>query len=84
MCLSTYLQVVYLFFYDNRALPQTPIEWVENQPTPTFGKEPTKRADTLASALKIHFYILYYFLSAIAACAAASLAIGTLNGEQLT
>ena len=27
---------------------------------------------------------LDYFSSAIAACAAASLAIGTLNGEQLT
>lgn len=55
---------------------------LKNQPTPKLDKEP-KRADALASAPKC-IYILYYFLSAIAACAAASLAIGTLNGEHDT
>ena len=55
---------------------------LKNQPTPKLDKEP-KRADALASAPKFT-HILYYFLSAIAACAAASLAIGTLNGEHDT
>lgn len=31
-----------------------------------------------------HFLLNYYLSSSIAACAAASRAIGTLNGEQLT
>ncbi|MBO5776956.1 MAG: hypothetical protein J6R34_00730, partial [Clostridia bacterium] len=35
---------------------------------------------------RVPFYLILedYFLSLIAACAAASLAIGTLKGEQLT
>ena len=33
---------------------------------------------------KYCYEVFTYFLSSIAACAAANLAIGTLNGEQLT
>ena len=43
-----------------------------------------KRADALASAPNCISIYYLLFISAIAACAAASLAIGTLNGEQLT
>ena len=56
---------------------------LKNQPPQHLTKNLQKRADALASAPKF-IYILYYFLSAIAACAAASLAIGTLNGEHDT
>ena len=56
---------------------------LKNQLTPNLTKN-QKRADALASAPNsISIYYLL-FISAIAACAAASLAIGTLNGEQLT
>ena len=34
--------------------------------------------------LTLFIKVIYYYLSAIAACAAASLAIGTRNGEQDT
>ena len=57
---------------------------LKNQPTPTLDKEPQKRADALASAPNCISIYYLLFISAIAACAAASLAIGTLNGEQLT
>ena len=57
---------------------------LKNQPTPTFDKEPTKKSRRPRVCSKIYLYIIYYFLSAIAACAAASLAIGTLNGEHDT
>ncbi len=56
---------------------------LKNQPTPKLDKEP-KRADALASAPNCISIYYLLFISAIAACAAASLAIGTLNGEQLT
>ena len=46
---------------------------------------PTKTGCPLRTAGKlINLSKKYYFLCAIAACAAASLAIGTLNGEQDT
>ena len=43
-----------------------------------------KRADALASAPNCISIYYLLFISAIAACAAASLAIGTLNGEHDT
>lgn len=67
MCLSTYLHVVYLFFYDNRALPQTPIECVENQPTPKLDKEP-KKSRRASVCSKIHLYIILLSLSDSCLC----------------
>ena len=55
---------------------------LKNQPTPKLDKEPKKSIrPRVCSKSKIS---IYYVLSAIAACAAASLAIGTLNGEHDT
>ena len=56
---------------------------LKNQLTPNLTKN-QKRADALASALNCISIYYLLFISAIAACAAASLAIGTLNGEHDT
>ena len=65
------------------------VDGIPKNTTPTLDKEPKNKRTTISNDTLIlfHFLIKFYensYLFAIAACAAASLAIGTRNGEQDT